>query len=165
MFAAPRVVTPLRILLVLAFAYSLVLLFLSIPGSLIADLDDATAPPRLVWPIAVAVELGVLGVLVIIVCTWKLLTMVKQDRIFTDASLRWVNIIVRTFVIGWAALCVLAAYLSAVIYLTPELRDPGVPMMLFGAVLLGAVLVMLVAVLRALLRRATAMRQDLEEVI
>lgn len=165
MLSAPRVITPLRILLVLAAAYSLVLLLLSIPGSLAADLREAPEAARLTWPIAIVVELGILGFLLVIVCTWQLLSMVKHDRIFSEAALRWVDLIVRTLVTGWLLACALAAYLTAVIYLTPELRDPGVPMLLFGVVLLGAVIVMLVAVLRALLRRATAMRQDLEEVI
>jgi hypothetical protein len=165
MFSTPWVITPLRILLVIAFAYSLVLLFLSIPGSFLDDLRRAPEAARLLWPILIAVELGVLGFLLIIVCTWKLLTMVKHDRIFSDASMRWVNIIVWTFVTSWLALCVLAAYLIAVISFTPELRDPGTPVLLLGMVVIGAVLVMVVAVLRVLLRRATALQRDLEDVI
>ena len=51
------------------------------------------------------------------------------------------------------------------IYFTPRLRDPGIPLLLFGMTLFGAVLVLLVLVLRALLRQATALRTDMEAVI
>ncbi|WP_343066591.1 DUF2975 domain-containing protein [Kribbella qitaiheensis] len=33
----------------------------------------------------------VLCVQVVVVSTWKLLTLVKNDRIFTDSSMAWVN--------------------------------------------------------------------------
>jgi hypothetical protein len=69
------------------------------------------------------------------------------------------------FVVGWVALAGVAAYLIAVIYVTPELRDPGVPIVLIGLVLFGSVLVLLVVVLRALLRQATALRTDMDGVI
>lgn len=165
MSATSRIILPLRVLLVLALAYSLVMLFLSVPGSFADDLRRSPEAAHLLWPILIAVELGILAFLLIVFCTWKLLTMVKHDRIFSEASLRWVNIIVWTFVSGWVMLCVLSAYLVAVIYFTPELRDPGVPVMLFGVVVIGGVLVMVVAVLRVLLRRATSLQRDLEEVI
>lgn len=165
MLSAPRVITPLRILLVLAALFSLVMLFLSIPGSFLHDLGRAPGSAHLTWPIFIAVELGILAFLLVIVCTWQLLTMVKHDKIFTDAAMLWVNLIVWTFLGMWLALCALAVYLTAVIYFTPELRDPGIPVLLFGMVVIGAVLVMVVAILRVLLRRATAMQQDLEEVI
>lgn len=165
MHVTSRVILPLRILLILAFAFSLVMLFVSIPGSFADDLSRAPGSAHLLWPILIAVELVVLGFLLIIVCTWRLLTMVRVDRIFSEDSMRWVDIIVWTFVVAWLALCVLAAYLVAVISFTPELRDPGVPVLLFGMVVIGGVLVMVVAVLRVLLRRATALQRDLEEVI
>lgn len=165
MLTAPRVVTPLRILLVLAFAFSLVMLFFSVPGSFLHDLERSPGSAHLIWPMLVGFELGILGFLLVIVCTWKLLTMVKHDRIFTDAAMLWVNIIVWTFLTLWLAFCALAVYLIAVIYFTPELRDPGLPLLLLGLAVIGGVVLMIVAILRTLLRRATAMQQDLDEVI
>jgi hypothetical protein len=79
--------------------------------------------------------------------------------------LRWVDAIVGAFVVGWLLLAGLSAYLVGVIYFTPGLRDPGVPILLFGGVLIGAVLVLLMLVLRTLLRQATALRADLDVVI
>ena len=58
-----------------------------------------------------------------------------------------------------------SAYAVAVIVVTPEIRDPGIPIMLFGILLVGAVVVMLIVVMRTLQREATSLRDDLDEVI
>ncbi|WP_210480429.1 DUF2975 domain-containing protein [Naasia sp. SYSU D00948] len=158
-------VTPLRILLVLAFVFLVVMQVFSVPGDIGHDLQQAPEAAHLLVPMLVVTELEILCFQVVIVCTWRLLTMVKRDRIFSEASLVWVNVIVWTFVAAWLLLLGLAGYLTAVIYVTPELRDPGIPIVLFGMVLLGAVFVLLVAVLRALLRQATALRTEMEAVI
>src|SRR4051794_39125189 len=165
MFTATRLVLPIKVLLALAFAFLVLLQFLSLPGDIADDVRRAPDAAHLLWPLLVAEELWVLCVQVVIVCTWRLLTMVKADRIFSDAAFAWVNGIVAAFAAAWLALLALAIYLSAVIYFTPELRDPGTPLALFGVVLLGAVFVLLMLVLRALLRQATALRTDLEAVI
>ena len=165
MFELNRIVTPLRILLVLAFAFLLMLQVLSLPGDIVDDVQKSPEAAHLLWPMLVVAELVVLCFQVINVCTWKLLTMVKKDRIFSQASLAWVDRIVWSFVAAWVLFAGLATYLTTFIYFTPRLRDPGVPIMLFGIVLIGAVLVLLVSVLRALLRQATTLRTELEEVI
>ena len=165
MLSVNRLVPPLRILLALAFGFLLLLQVLSLPGDVADDVRQAPEAAHLLWPILLVAELGIVCFQVVIVCTWKLLGMVKADSIFSDASLRWVNGIVWSFVAAWLLLAGLAAYLVAWIYFTPELRDPGIPIVLFGMVLLGAVLVMLVVVLRALLRQATVLRTDMEAVI
>jgi small-conductance mechanosensitive channel len=165
MLSANRVVTPLRILLVLAFVFLLVMQVLSVPGDILHDLGRAPEAAHVLLPMLVVAELVILCFQIVIVCTWKLLTMVKTDRIFSEASLRWVDGIVWAFVAAWVLFGALAAYLTGIIYFTPELRDPGIPIVLFGIVLIGAVLVMLMVVLRALLRQATTLRTDMEAVI
>ena len=165
MLDANRVVLPLRILLVLAFVFLLVMELFSIPGDILHDLGRSPEAAHLLWPMLIVAELVMLGAQVVIVCTWKLLTMVKKDRIFSDASLSWVDGIVWTLVAGWVLFAGLATYLTAVIYFTPELRDPGLPIVLFGITLMGAVFVLLVVVMRALLRQATTLRSDMEAVI
>lgn len=165
MLSAPRIVKPLKLLLVLAVAFALMMLTLSMPGDFADDLRRSPEAAHLLWPMFLATEGGILAFLLIIVCTWRLLTLIEQDRIFRPEALRWVDLLVRTFVVCWLGFCLLAAYLIAVIFFTPELRDPGVPVVLSGAVLIGAVLVMIVAVMRSLLRRATALQSDLDEVL
>jgi hypothetical protein len=165
MLEVHRIVTPLRILLVLAFAFLLVMEFFSVPGDISHDVQRSPEAAHLLWPMLVVAEIIFLCAQIVIVCTWKLLTMVRKDRIFSEESLRWVDGIMWSFVVGWLVFAALAVYLTAVIFFTPELRDPGLPIVLFGIGLMGAVLVLIMLVLRALLRQATALRTDLEEVI
>jgi acyl-coenzyme A synthetase/AMP-(fatty) acid ligase len=54
------------------------------------------------WPATVVTVFWVLCIQVVIVSTWKLLTLVKNDRIFTNASLVWVNAIVWAIAAAWA---------------------------------------------------------------
>jgi hypothetical protein len=155
----------LRVFLASLFAFLVVMQVLSFPGSTIDDVQRSPEAAHLLWPMLVVAELEILCFQIVIVCVWKLLTMVRKDRIFSSASLTWVNGLVRTFIAGWILLAALAIYLTAFIYFTPEIRDPGVPIVLFGMVLIGAVMVLLMVILRALLRQATTLRADMEEVI
>jgi hypothetical protein len=46
------------------------------------------------WPATAVTVFWVLCIQLVIVSTWKLLTLVQNDRIFSEASLMWVNAIV-----------------------------------------------------------------------
>lgn len=160
-----RVVVPLRVLLVLVFVGLLVAQLLSLPGEfsqMARENPDARAIP---WLLLTFTILEVLCFQIVIVCTWRLLTLVRSDRIFSSESFAWVDAIMWTVAAAWLLLAVVAASLIAVIYFTPELRDPGTPILLTGMTLIGAVVVLVVVVLRALLRQATVLRTDLEDVI
>ena len=165
MSTTQRLILPLRIALVLAFAFALVMEVLAMSGELMEGLRRAPEFAHLFWPTFIVAELELIGFQVLIVCTWKLLTMIRKDRIFSEESSRWVNLIVRTVFTGWIVFAVFSAYVVSVIYFTPEIRDPGTPMMLFGILLVGAVIVMLIVVMRTLQRQATTLRDDLDEVI
>jgi uncharacterized membrane protein len=159
------VVVPLRVLLVLVFAGLLVAQVMSLPGEfrqMAAENPDAGFVPWLLLTFAI---LEVVCFQIVIVCTWRLLTLVRADRIFSDESFVWVDVIVWAVAAAWVLLAGVSAYLVGIIYFTPELRDPGTPILLIGMVLIGAVVVLTVVVLRALLRQATVLRSDLEEVI
>lgn len=117
------------------------------------------------WPLLIFWELQALFVQIVIVCTWQLLTLVRRDRIFTAGSLRWVNVIVWTFVAAWVLLALMAGSIVLYLYFTPELRDPGPAVVLTSITLIAAVFVLLIVVLRDLLRQATLLREDLEGVI
>jgi len=160
-----QLIIVLRVFLASLFAFLVLLQVLSLPGDILHDLGNSPDAAHLLWPMLVVGELELLCAEVVIVCTAKLLTMVRRDSIFSDASLTWVNGIVWSFVAGWLLFACLATYRTAVIYFTPRLRDPGIPILLFGIVLFGAVLVLLMLVLRALLRQATILRTDMEAVI
>jgi len=155
----------LRIFLAVLFVFLVVMQVLSLPGQFAQSAKESPETAVVSWILLAATELGALCLQVVIVCTWRLLSMVRRDRIFSEASLRWVNAIVWSFVAGWVLLVGVATYITAIIYLTPQLRDPGVPILLFGVVLVASVFVLLVIVLRALLRQATDLRADMDVVI
>jgi hypothetical protein len=152
-------VTALRILLVMAFALLVVFQTLSLPGQFAHMAEENPAEAYLRWPLTVFAVVEVACVQVVIVSTWKLLTMVKRDRIFSKAALAWVDAIV------WAMLTAWVLLLGVFVFIVLNADDPGVPMMLMLMLVGGAVLGLLMVVMRALLRQATALRTDMEAVI
>lgn len=153
------VVLLLRLVLVVAALWLVVLMVLSVPG----ELSDE--PPSFGIPAQAVLTVVLLSVLAVIVCIWRLLTLVQRDRLFSAASRRWVDAIVWALAIGWAVFAAGALVVTAVIFFTPEIRDPGIPMALFGAVALSALPALLMVVMRGLLQQATAYRAELDEVI
>ena len=91
--------------------------------------------------------------------------MVRSDRIFSSGAFVWVDVMVWAIAAAWVIYMLAAGALTATAYVTPELRDPGMPMALLGMGLAASVVVLLVVVLRALLRQAAALRTDLDGVI
>ena len=152
-------VTALRILLVMAFALLLVFQTLSLPGQFAHMAQENPADAPLQWPLTVFAVVEVACVQVVIVSTWKLLTMVKRDRIFSKAALAWVDAIV------WAVLTAWVLLAGVFLFIVLNADDPGVPMMLMLMLVGGAVIGLLMVVMRALLRQATALRTDMEAVI
>ena len=154
-----RAVLPLRILLVLTFLLLVVFQTLSFPGQFAhmarEDPDDA----YLRWPLTIFMALEILCVQVVIVCTWKLLTMVVQDRIFSDEAMRWVDTIIGAIAAAWLLL------LGGFLYVGFNADDPGLPLVLTMLLLLGGTFGTLMVVLRALLRQATTLRTDMDGVI
>lgn len=161
MLRSRLVVLLLRAVLVLAAIWLLVLVAFSLPG----ELSDGTPEPGARLPAQIVLSLVLLSVLAVIVCIWRLLTLIGRDRLFSDASRRWVDAIVWSLAIGWGLLAGFALVVTAVIFFTPEIRDPGVPMLLFGVVVLSSLPLLLMLVMRGLLRQATGYRAELDEVI
>jgi Protein of unknown function (DUF2975) len=159
-----RVVLPLRILLAMVFAALLAAQIFAVP----AMLPDLTEPSLeqsfLRWTMRAVLVLGLLCVQVVLVCTWKLLTLVAHDRIFSRSSLPWVNAIVWAIAVGW--LMLLGAFVCAYYFIIDEVSDdPVLPALLLVLLLIGAVVGLLMLVMRALLRQATTLRADMEAVI
>jgi hypothetical protein len=159
------VVVPLRVLLVLVFVGLVVAQLLSLPGEFGQMAREHPERGIIPWLLLAFAILEVLCIQIVIVCTWRLLTLVRSDRIFSEESFIWVDVIAWTMFGGWALFAGVAGYVVGVIYFTPELRDPGTPILLTGLVLIGGVVVLTIVVLRVLLRQATVLRTDLEEVI
>ncbi|MFK0250755.1 DUF2975 domain-containing protein [Amycolatopsis azurea] len=159
MFTAQRAVTPLKMFLVVLFGILVLFQTVSLPGQFayLARHDPEMAYLR--WPATAVSVFWVLCVQVVIVATWQLLTLVKRDRIFTVASLKWVDAIVWSILAGWLVLA------GVFLYVGFNADDPALPLLLFLALIGGAVLFFLMIVMRTLLRQATSLRSDLEQVI
>ncbi|UMP03600.1 DUF2975 domain-containing protein [Amycolatopsis sp. EV170708-02-1] len=159
MITGQRAVAPLRVFLVLLFGILVLFQTMSLPGQFahMARQDPEMAYLR--WPATAVSVFWVLCVQVVIVATWQLLSLVKKDRIFTEASLRWVDAIVWAILAGWVVLA------GVFLYVGFNADDPGLPLLLFLALIGVAVLGLLMIVLRTLLRQATTLRSDLEQVI
>lgn len=155
-----RAVVVLRILLILLFVGLLVGQTLSIPGQLayLARESATFAPFR--WPLLVVSVLGMACGQVVIVCTWRLLSMVMADRIFSEDAFVWVNAILVAMAVAWVLLAGTTVSLSVLLF-----DDPGTPMLLLGMVMAGGTVVLLMYVMKALLRRATNLRSEMDEVI
>ena len=152
-------VTALRIVLVAAFLLLVLFQVMSIPGQFAHMAQENPERAYLQWPLTMFFILEVACVQVVIVSIWKLLTLVRQDRIFRRGALVWVNAIVWAIAAGWAML----AALAAVVVLNAD--DPGLPLLLLLVLVAGAALGLVVVVLRALLRQAADLRADMEVVI
>ena len=159
-----RVVLPLRILLGIVFAALVVAQVWGVAGML-PDLTEPTLERSLMQGGMAAVSVLALAcVQVVIVCTWQLLTLVTNDRIFSASSLPWVNGIVWAAAVGWVM--VFGAFVCSYYFIVDDVSDdPALPALLLLSLLVGAVLGLLIVIMRALLRQATTLRTDMEAVI
>jgi hypothetical protein len=159
MFKEHRAVAVLRVFLVLLFGILVVFQTMSLPGQFAYMAQEDPEHAYLRWPATAVTVFWVLCIQVVIVSTWRLLTLVKNDRIFSDASLGWVDAIIWAIAAAWAVL------VGVLLYVGFNADDPGLPLLLFlmstGVTVLG----LLMIVMRALLRQATALRTDMEAVI
>lgn len=155
----------LRVLLVLLFLATVVGQTLSWPGKFAYLAREDPDLAHLRWPLTAVAVLVLLGVEVVIVCIWKLLTLITAGRIFSTDAFAWVDTIVWSLATAWVLLLAGSLAIVVTIYITPELRDPGMPMLLAGVVLAAGVPALLMIVMRTLLRQAAALRTDLDAVI
>jgi hypothetical protein len=159
-----RVVLPLRVLLASVFT-ALVAAQLWAAPRMVPDIAGPSLEQSAVQAVMLAASvLALLCVQVVIVCTWRLLTMVTDDRIFSADALPWVNAIVAAMVTGW--LMLLGAFVCSYYFIIDEVSDDAaLTALLLVLLLVGAVVGLLMVVMRALLRQATTLRSDMEAVI
>ena len=132
---------------------------MSLPGQFAYMAQEDPEHAYLRWPATAVTVFWVLCIQLVIVCTWKLLTLVQNDRIFSEASLMWVNAIV------WAILAAWVVLVGVFLYIGFNADDPGLPLLLFLMMIGVTALGLLMVVMRALLRQATTLRTDMEAVI
>lgn len=157
----------LRIVLSMALAGSLFVQAVMVP-LLFVDLTEEGGDLEAVRaPIVVIVLVGIMTTQVVMVCLWRLLTMVRHGIVFTRGAFRWVDVIsgavglasVLTFALG----CVLAP---------GEAVAPGIVLLVGGVAVVLAGIALVIVVMRALLAQAVArdaearhLQTELDEVI
>jgi hypothetical protein len=135
---------------------------------LAADLDDLDPDMAHVrTPVLVIVVLGVVTVQAVLVCVWRLVTMVRRDTVFSHAAFRYVHGVIGAMVAASALVFALGVVLAP-----GEAVAPGVVLLLGGVSLAVLGVALIVLVLRLLLAKAVArdieaarMRAELAEVI
>lgn len=159
MSVVSRVVPVLKVFLVALFAVLILLQTFSLPGQFAYMAQEDPTRAYLRWPLTLVSAMLLLCVQVVVVCTWRLLTLVRNDQIFTARSLVWVDAIAVAVFAGWSIFVALFGYVGL------HATDPGLPLLMFVLLVSGAVLGLLVLVLRDLLRQATTLRSEMDGVI
>jgi hypothetical protein len=159
MVTEQRAVAALRVFLVVLFGILVFFQIVSLPGQFAYMAQESPEVAYLRWPLTAVTVFWVVCIQVVVVSTWRLLTLVRKDLIFSDASLTWVDAIVWAIGAAWIVL------LGVSLYFGLRADDPALPLLLFLMLVGVAVLGLLMVVMRALLRQATTLRIDMEAVI
>ncbi|MGW6447080.1 DUF2975 domain-containing protein [Lentzea sp. NPDC055074] len=152
-------VTALRVFLVALFGILVMLETFSIPGQYAHMAQQNPDEAHLRWPSTIVSIFWIVCVQVVIVATWKLLTLVRKDLIFTEGAIKWVNVMVWAIAAAWAVL------VGVFIWIGVNADDPGVIVLFFLFTSAVSVVGLVLVVMRALLKRATELRADMETVI
>jgi len=159
MLTGHRAVLPLRICLVVLFVILVVLQVMSFPGQFAYMARQNPEDAYLRWPLTALAAYWLLCAEIVVIATWRLLSLVTTDRIFSESSFRWVNAIIAAIGAAWLVLAALWLWVGW------HADDPGVPLLMFLLVVGLAVFGLLMIVMRSLLRQATNLRTDMEAVI
>ncbi|MFC8794877.1 DUF2975 domain-containing protein [Streptomyces cinereoruber] len=118
-------------------------------------------------PVLVLLVLGALTAQTVLVCVWRLVTMVRRGTVFSHAAFRYVDVVTGAFAAGAALV-----FAFAVLLAPGEAAAPGVVLLICGASLAVLGVALIVLVLRMLLAQAVEreaeakrMRAELAEVI
>lgn len=152
-------VAALRVFLIALFGILIVFQTLSMPGQFRYMAEESPRDADLRWPLTAVAVFLILCMQIVIVATWKLLTRVRDDRIFSEPSLLWVDVIVWAVAAAWVVL------VGVFLYVGIHADDPGAPMLLLLVLTAVTAFGLLMVVMRALLRKAIVLRTDREAVI
>lgn len=159
MTARPWIVNALRGLLILVFGILLVLQTAIIPAQFAQQ--AIVSPDQAHWqiPATVITIFWIACLQAVIACTWGLLNLVARDRIFSDAATPWVNAILLIIAVVWVSLVIVMILLAA------DIGNTIFHAMMGLALILVTAIGLLMTVMRALLRQATTLRTEMDQVV
>ena len=96
----------------------------------------------------------------VLVCVWRLLTLVRADSIFTPRAFVWVDVSLGAVVFATVLVVATLGFL-----LTAPAGSPSIVLLCLLGIVVGAGLSLLLVVLRGLLRKASQLEHDLSEVV
>lgn len=151
----------LRVLIVVGLLACLLMQAVVLP---VVSAEIVRVEPRTVVFARTLVPLGIVGfccVQAVLVCVWRLLSMVRDDTVMTARSRAWVTALIVALGVGTGVTAV--AVLLPLVIPRPFAPAAGLFLLLVLAAGLGALLLMLT--MRALLDRSTELRAELDQVI
>jgi hypothetical protein len=114
----------------------------------------------LVWPGIIVGGVFALCAEVLLVCVWRLVTLVRVDSIFSERAFIWVDVALAA--VSLATVLVIGAL---VILMVAGASPPSISLLCLIGAIVGAGLSLLLVVLRGLLRKASQLERDLSEVV
>lgn len=121
-------------------------------------------------PTLVTAILALVAAQLVLVCVWRLLTLVRRDTVFSTEAFQWVDVIIGAA--GGAGVLALGLLLWLTWQTTQTGLQPGIALVLLGSAVLAAGIALLVGILRSLLAKAvglkgeaTTLRAELDEVV
>jgi len=151
----------LRVLIVMMFLGALFVQAWIIP-SLAGDAAQEFAElGYLAIPYTVFAIAAVACLQVVLVALWALLSKVRRGAIFSEEAFRWVDVIIGAGALATLIIFGLEIHLLGIV----DAGGPPLGMLLTAIVIAGAAFVMLMLVMRGLLRSATTLQAELEEVV
>lgn len=153
-------IAALKALLVAMIAILLVCQLFVVPWVAGVFADAYPEFSRLQIPGIVISVLFLLCVELVLVCVWRLLSMVRKSVIFSKSAFAWVDIILWSIVAATLLIAVSMGILSAA-----GATTPSVMLLCALGVVVGSALALLIVVIRGLLRNAHQLQQDLSEVV
>lgn len=102
----------------------------------------------------------VLSAQVVLVCVWRLLSLVRADSIFTDRAYVWVDLSL------WCVALATALVVGSLVLLSlAGASPPSITLLCLIGIVVGGCLSLLIVVLRGLVRKASQLEHDLSEVV
>lgn len=97
---------------------------------------------------------------IVLICVWRLLSLIREDAIFTERAFREVDVSLWSVAFATLLVAVALVTLSA-----SGVMNGSITLLCVLGIVVGGGLSLLIVVLRGLLRKATQLEQDLSEVV
>lgn len=156
----PRVTAVLKTLIAVMIALLVVAQVWMIPGLAAATADRFPEFARLEIPGIIAAVVFLVCVEVVLICIWRLLSLVRTERIFSSKAFIYVDAIIAMMLTASLIIVV-----SNLIILGAQAGSPSILLVSVLGIVVGIALALLVVVMRGLLRKALELEQDMSEVV